>query len=61
MKLLTLYAIKATEHGGCKAEMELLGLGYYSHNPADGYPALCRQYGVDLYCENHITHRRYPL
>lgn len=27
MKLLTLYAIKATEHGGCKAEMELLGLG----------------------------------
>lgn len=60
MKLLTLYAIKATEHGGYKAEMELLGLGYYSHNPADGYPAfVLRDYTLDINLDGEKNYKVY--
>lgn len=43
------FKVKVMMHGGHEAEMKLLAPVFLSHNPADGHPAFCRRYGVDLY------------
>lgn len=48
-KAITLNKVKVMMHGGHEAEMKPLAPVFLSHNPADGHPAFCRRYGVDLY------------